>query len=180
MEQFNVSADVASLGLSMYVLAYGIGPLLFSPLSEIPFVGRNPPYIITFAVFVILLVPTALIQNIGGLMVLRFLAGFFGSPCLATGGASLGDMFSLVKLPYVLAVWAFAATCGPALGPLLSGFSVAAMDWRWSLWELLWLAGPVWILLFLFLPETSPSTILLQRAERLRKISGNQAIRSQS
>ena len=174
-----MSAQVASLGLSLYVLAYGLGPLLFSPLSEIPSIGRNPPYVTTFAIFVILLVPAALSKNVAGFMVLRFLTGFFGSPCLATGGASLGDMFSIIKLPYVLSLWAFAATCGPALGPLLSGYSVAAMGWRWSMWELLWLSGPVWVAVFLFLPETSSSNILLRRAQRLRRISGNPRVRSE-
>lgn len=122
MQRFGVSIGSASLGLSMYVLAYGIGPLLFSPLSEIPIIGRNPPYMISYAIFVILLVPTALVDNFAGLIVLRFLQGFFGSPCLATGGATLQDMYSLIKLPYVLSLWAFAATCGPALGPIISGF----------------------------------------------------------
>ncbi|OJD28894.1 benomyl methotrexate resistance protein [Diplodia corticola] len=173
MREFGVSINAAALGLSMYVLAYGIGPLIWSPLSEIPLIGRNPPYMVTFAVFVILLVPTALVDNFAGLVVLRFLLGFFGSPCLATGGASLQDMYSLIKLPYVLSLWALAATCGPALGPIISGFSVTAKNWRWSQWELLWLAGPVWLVLFLFLPETSPSTILLRRAARLRRLTNN-------
>ncbi|KAJ9661720.1 hypothetical protein H2201_006391 [Coniosporium apollinis] len=177
---FGVSHSAAYLGLSMYVLGYGIGPLIFSPLSEIPRIGRNIPYTLTFAIFVILCVPTALVDNFAGLIVLRFLQGFFGSPCLATGGASLQDMYSLIKLPYVLSLWALAATCGPALGPIISGFSVAAMDWRWSLWEMLWLAGPVWVLLFLFLPETSTPTILLRRAQRLRKATGNTQLQSQS
>ena len=92
VEALGVSPTVASLGLALYVLGYGTGPLLFSPLSEIPIVGRNPPYIITFAIFVILCVPTALVNNIGGLLALRFLQGFFSSPALATGGASFGDM----------------------------------------------------------------------------------------
>ncbi|EON66619.1 hypothetical protein W97_05865 [Coniosporium apollinis CBS 100218] len=177
---FGVSYSAAYLGLSMYVLGYGIGPLIFSPLSEVPRIGRNIPYVVTFAIFVILCVPTALVDNFAGLIVLRFLQGFFGSPCLATGGASLQDMYSLIKLPYVLSLWALAATCGPALGPIISGFSVAAMNWRWSLWEILWLAGPVWVLLFLFLPETSTPTILLRRAQRLRKASGNNQLKSQS
>jgi MFS family permease len=34
MDEFNISAVTASLGLALYVLAYGIGPMLFSPLSE--------------------------------------------------------------------------------------------------------------------------------------------------
>ncbi|EKG15783.1 Major facilitator superfamily [Macrophomina phaseolina MS6] len=180
MHEFGVSINAAALGLSMYVLAYGIGPLLWSPLSEIPFIGRNPPYLITFAIFVILLVPTSLVGNFPGLVVLRFLLGFFGSPCLATGGASLQDMYSVIKLPYVLSLWALAATSGPALGPIISGFSVAAENWRWSQWELLWLAGPVWLVLFLFLPETSPSTILLRRAERIRRLTERTSFKSQS
>ena len=99
--------------------------MIFSPLSEIPSVGRNIPYISSFFIFVILCIPTALVENFAGLLVLRFLQGFFGSPCLATGGASIGDLYSLIKLPYGLSLWAFAATCGPAFGPIISGFSVS-------------------------------------------------------
>ncbi|KAK4501499.1 hypothetical protein PRZ48_007308 [Zasmidium cellare] len=180
MERFEVSLQVASLLLSMYVLAYGIGPMLWSPLSEIPSIGRNPPYIITFALFTILIVPTALAENFAGLVVLRFLLGFFGSPCLATGGASMGDLYNFFKLPYALSLWAFAAVCGPATAPLISGFSVAAENWRWAFWEMLWLSGPIWILMFLLLPETSSPTLLLRRAHRLRVATSNLAFRSQS
>lgn len=180
MAAFGVSITVASLGLALYVLAYGLGPMLWAPLSEIPSIGRNPPYIATLALFVILTVPTALVNNIGGLLVLRFLQGFFGSPCLATGGASLGDMFSLIKLPYALSLWALFATGGPALGPIVSGFSVPKTNWHWSMWEMLWIGGPALILLFTCLPETSSSNILLRRAVRLRKLTGDNRLKSQS
>ncbi|KAK9489716.1 major facilitator superfamily domain-containing protein [Lipomyces doorenjongii] len=179
-ERFGVSIIAASLGLSLYVLAYGIGPLIFAPLSEIPALGRNVPYIVTFALFVILTVPTALVDNFAGLLVLRFLLGFFGSPCLANGGASMQDIYSLLKLPYALIFWVSAAYCGPALGPLLAGFAVPAENWRWSLWEILWMSGPVFLLFFVCLPETSASNILLRRAQRLRKLTGNQNLKSQS
>lgn len=68
----------------------------------------------------------------------------------------------------------------PALGPMLSGFAVVVENWRWSLWEILWLAGPVFVLWFLCLPETSASNILLRRSKRLRKLSQNSNINSQS
>ena len=67
-----------------------------SPLSEIPLFGRNVPYITTFGLFVILCVPLALVDNYPGLLVLRFLVGFMGSPCLATGGATMQDMVTKV------------------------------------------------------------------------------------
>lgn len=177
---FGVSVTAASLGLALYVLGYGTGPLLFSPLSEIPRIGRNPPYIITFGIFVILCVPTALVNNFAGLLVLRFLQGFFGSPCLATGGASFGDVFDILQLPFLMVFWTASATAGPSLGPIIAGFSVAAENWRWPFWEMLWIAGPVFLLLFVCLPETSANNILLRRAARLRKITGNNKYQSQS
>jgi DHA1 family multidrug resistance protein-like MFS transporter len=112
MKEFGVDTLLATLGLSLYVLGYGVGPLIFSPLSEIPVIGRNPVYIVTMFLFVIISIPTALVDNFAGLMVLRFLQGFFGSPCLASGGASIGDMYSLMALPYAMMAWVSAAYCG--------------------------------------------------------------------
>lgn len=178
--KFGISHTNASLPLSLYVLAYGMGPLLWAPLSEIPSIGRSPIYAFTMGVFTIISLPTALVNNFAGLLVLRFLQGFFGSPCLATGAATMQDMYSLLYLPYALTAWVSAAYCGPALGPLLSGFAVTAKGWRWSLWEILWAAGPVFLLMFLLLPETSTPNILLRRAARLRKLTGDHRLLAQS
>ncbi|KAH7327945.1 major facilitator superfamily domain-containing protein [Stachybotrys elegans] len=178
--RFGVSGIVASLGLAIYVLGYGVGPLLFSPLSEIPRIGRNPVYIVTMFLFVIISIPTALVSSYAGLVVLRFFQGFFGSPCLASGGASLGDMYALQYLPYAMMAWVAAAYCGPALGPLLSGFSVPVEGWRWSLYESIWASAPVLIAMFVFLPETSGPSILLHRARRLRRVTGSDRFMSQS
>ncbi|KAK9234175.1 caffeine resistance protein 5 [Lipomyces kononenkoae] len=180
MEKFGVSNLKATLGLAMYVLGYGVGPLLFSPLSEIPRIGRSPIYIITMGIFVVLSIPTALVDNFPGLIVLRFLQGFFGSPCLASGGASMSDMYSMVYLPFAMIAWVAAMSCGPSLGPLLSGFAVTAENWHWSLYESIWASAPVLIALFIFMPETSGPNILLRRAQRLRKLTGSQKLMSQS
>lgn len=94
MHEFHVGATPGALGLAIFVIGYGIGPLLWAPLSEIPAIGRNWVYVPTFFLFVVLAVPTALVKNYAGLLVLRFLTGFFGSPCLANGGASIGDIVS--------------------------------------------------------------------------------------
>ncbi|CAN8102855.1 unnamed protein product [Discula destructiva] len=179
-EEFGVSKVQGALGLALFVLGYGTGPLIFSPLSELPSVGRNPVYIVTMFLYTIISIPTALVGNYPGLMVLRFLQGFFGSPCLASGGASVGDMYSLLSLPYAMIAWVSAAYCGPALGPLLSGYAVPVMGWRWSLLEVIWAASPVFLAMFFLLPETSASNILLRRAQRLRRLTGSERFMSQS
>ncbi|KAG0649318.1 Caffeine resistance 5 [Hyphodiscus hymeniophilus] len=180
IQKFGISVEDASLPLSLYVLAYGVGPLLFAPLSEIPIIGRSPVYAASMAIFVIISIPTPLVDNFAGLLVLRFLQGFFGSPCLAIGAATMQDMYSLLYLPFALVAWVASAYCGPALGPLLSGFAVTAKGYRWSLWEILWAAGPTFLLMFMLLPETSTPNILLRRAQRLRKLTGDHRLMAQS
>lgn len=83
-KQFHISEVAATLSLTLFVGGYGLGPLLWSPMSEVPQVGRNPIYISTLIVFVALQVPAALAKNLGTLLAFRFLTGFFGSPALAT------------------------------------------------------------------------------------------------
>ncbi|KAF3040319.1 hypothetical protein E8E12_008193 [Didymella heteroderae] len=167
---FGKSHIEGSLGLALYVLGYGIGCLLFSPISEIPAVGRNPPYAISGFLFVILCIPTALVNNYEGLMILRFLLGFMASPCLATAGASLADVWTMAEFPFAVAL--------PALGPTLSTYAVRDLGWRFSAWELMIIAGPVYILMLCMLPETSAPTILYYKAKRLREETGNQNLMS--
>ena len=149
-------------------------------MSEVPRLGRNIPYFVSFSLFIIITAITSRVSNFPGLVILRFIQGFLGGPVLATGGASAADILSFPKIPYGLTFWGCAAFAGPALGPLLAGFSVTESSWRWSMYELLILCSFTWILLFFCLPETNADFILLKRAERLRRSTGNQNLRSES
>ncbi|KAI3316552.1 MFS general substrate transporter [Xylariaceae sp. AK1471] len=102
-ELFGASAQSAALSLSLFVLGYGIGPMFFSPISEIPRTGRNIPYLSSLLLFVLFTVGAATVNSFAGFVVFRFLQGFFGGPVLATGGASATDLFSMLKGPYAVA-----------------------------------------------------------------------------
>ena len=158
--------------------------MLWSPMSEVPQIGRNVIYIGTLVIFVAFQVPTALATNFGMFLAFRFLSGFFGSPVLATGGASLADIWSPAKRAYAMSIWGIAAVCGPTLGPLIGGFAVEygpitggfTAPWTWPIWELMWLSAFCLVFLFLFFPETSAANILYRRSRRLRKITGNKEL----
>lgn len=179
MATFGVSQVAATLGLTLFVAGYAVGPMLWAPMSEIPQIGRNPVYILTLAAFVALQVPVALASNFGMLLAFRFLTGFIGSPSLATGGASIADMYSPAKRTYGLAVWGVGAVCGPTLGPLVGGFAAEAKGWNWPIWELMWLSGFALLMFVFFLPETSSANILYRRTRRLRKLTGNDKLISE-
>ncbi|KAI1452361.1 major facilitator superfamily domain-containing protein [Annulohypoxylon moriforme] len=172
-EVFGVSPTISSLGLALYVLGYGIGPMFFSPPSELPSVGRNIPYLISIGIFIVISIPTALAQSIESLLALRFFQGLFGSPILATSGASLSDVSSNAAKPYALFAFAMVCLAGPSIGTIIAGFSTPVLGWRWSLWEIMLMGGPGFILL-LFLPETSHANILYRRAARLQAIASKE------
>jgi MFS transporter, DHA1 family, multidrug resistance protein len=150
--------------------------MFFSPLSEVPSIGRNPPYLYSFIAFFIVSIGLAFTDNFAGLIILRFLQGLFGSPCLASGAASIGDVYDMYSAPYGYIWWIAAMYCGPALGPLMAGYSVAS-NWRWPLYETIAL-GAIVLVFLPFLPETSPQTILLNRAKRLRLSTGNNSYKA--
>ena len=186
METFGVSQVAATLGLTLFVAGYGIGPMLWSPMSEIPQIGRNPIYLATLAVFVAFQAPVAMAENFGMLLAFRFLTGFFGSPVLATGGASIADIWRPSKRAYAMSIWGIAAVCGPVLGPVVGGFAVQfgplekegfTASWTWPIWVLMWLSGFCLVFLFFFFPETSANNILVRRTRRLRKITGDDKLK---
>ncbi|KAI0061940.1 MFS general substrate transporter, partial [Artomyces pyxidatus] len=178
-DEFHVSHVAATLGLTMFVLGYGVAPMIFSPMSEMPQMGRMPIYLVTLAIFVVLQVPTALATNFGMLLAFRFITGFFGSPILGTGGATIADLYVPKKRAYGITLWGVFGTSAPAMGPLVGGFAAHAKGWRWTIWELMWLSGSALVVLLFFYPETSASNILYRRAARLREATGNPNLKSQ-
>ncbi|OJJ95068.1 hypothetical protein ASPACDRAFT_55411 [Aspergillus aculeatus ATCC 16872] len=162
VKQMGMSEQRALLGLSAYVLGYGAGPLLWGPMSEVPSVGRSVVYFSSFVIFIAVTAGAASVDNFGAFVFLRSIQGFFGSPCLANGAASMFDMFDETQYPYALGFWTAAAYCGPALGPLLTDHLVYQLSWHWSIWLIACMSAPVGVMLFV-LPETYAPTVRLRR-----------------
>lgn len=53
------------------------------------------------------------------------------------------------------------------------------MNWRWSLYEILWASVPVFAVMMLLLPETNPESILFRRGKRLSNVTGKKVVYSQ-
>lgn len=89
---FGVSTEVAILGVSLFVLGFAVGPVLWAPLSE--FYGRQILFFLTYMALTAFNAGAAGAQNIGTLIVLRFLAGTFGASPLTNSGGVIADMFT--------------------------------------------------------------------------------------
>lgn len=178
MKDLNTTQAKAILPLTAFVLGYGFGPMVLSPLSEHVPLGRTYIYVITLGLFCLLQIPTALADTIEKIIGLRVIAGIFASPALSTGGATIGDVATPQMFYAALLLWSTAAFCGPTLGPLVGGIFTQLVDWRWNFWFLCILSGFSFCVLFMLLPETNGATILHRRAKRLRALTGNEFIKS--
>ncbi|KKF94757.1 putative drug/proton antiporter YHK8 [Ceratocystis platani] len=171
MREFNISREIAVLGLSLFVLGLSFGPMLLSPMSE--FYGRRPIYISSWFMFTVWLIPSAVAHNIQTMLVARFLDGFSGSAFLAVTGGTVGDLFDKEELQVPMLIYSMAPFVGPSVGPLIGGFINYNTNWRWTYYVLLMWAGVLLILLALFVPETYHPVLLRRKAARIRKLTGD-------
>lgn len=106
MEHFHVGETVIALTVTLPVCGFGLGPLLWSPLSEL--FGRKPLWVFPTLVYIIFNIPCALAPNIGCLLASRFLCGFFGSAPLTLAGGTIADIWSPEDRGFAIAIFAAA------------------------------------------------------------------------
>ncbi|CAI7673691.1 unnamed protein product [Penicillium manginii] len=176
-QEFHVSVEVTTLGTSLTVLGFAIGPQIWGPLSEL--YGRLRPLYIGYAIFIIFQIPVAVAENLETLMLARFLSGFFGTSALAIIPGALADFWGPVERAIAISLFSAATFVGPIFGPIVGGFIVEShLGWRWTAWITMIPASFFGIIAFLVLPETYHPVILQRRASHLRKSTGIWAYRS--
>ena len=125
--EFGVSEEVCTLGLSLYTIALGIGPLFTSPLSE--FYGRKPICLASLVLFVIWMIPCAVAQNIQTLLIARFISGVAGSSFLSVSGGTVGDLFAPAEVQTPMLIYTTLTILGPVIGPIVGGFINQFANW---------------------------------------------------
>ncbi|KAH0598607.1 hypothetical protein MHUMG1_03910 [Metarhizium humberi] len=170
-EEFGTSEEVALLSISLFVVGFGVGPMVFAPLSEI--YGRRIIYGSTLLIAVVFVIPCAVAKNMATLLVCRAIDGIaFSAPMTLVGG-TLADLWKNEERGVPMAAFSAAPFIGPAIGPLIGGYLSDATGWRWLYWIQLIFAGVVWILITFTVPETYAPTILDRRARKLRASTGD-------
>ncbi|KAL6885750.1 MFS general substrate transporter [Trichoderma evansii] len=168
---FDVSEEVATLGLALFVLGFALGPLIWGPLSEL--YGRRPIYVISFMAFTAFSVAAPVSPNIQALLLFRFFGCAFGSSSMTNGGGVITDMLTKEQRGAAMGAFVTAPFLGPALGPIVGGFLDENKGWRWTLGLIAIMAGVVWIATTLVTPETYTPYILRSRAKALSKVTGS-------
>ena len=138
--------------------------------------GRSPIYIGSYGVFLFFVLGTALVQSLGGFLVLRFLSGWFSAVTIANFGGTIADVFEPHQTGPAMSLFLWAATAGSPFGYFLFSCIAQYKGWRDVFWALLGICGGLWLIMVATLKETRHSVLLLQRAARERKQRSTDAI----
>ncbi|KAK1819761.1 hypothetical protein LTR12_005787 [Friedmanniomyces endolithicus] len=181
-EVFHISREVAILGVSLYVLGFATGPLLWArinltdaPMSEL--YGRKNPLLISSFGFSIFSVAVAVAKDVQTVFICRFFAGFFGACPLTTVGAVFADMFNNRQRGLAVTVFSMAVLSGSLLAPFTGGFiNESYLGWRWTEYTTALMGFLGLGLSLIFLEETYPPVILVNKAADLRRRTKNWGI----
>nr|UOS85805.1 MFS transporter [Hypoxylon rubiginosum] len=177
MDDFGSSNDViSSLIVSIYVLGWGLGPLVVAPLSEVH--GRLAVYTASNVLYILFTAACALAPNLGSLVFFRLMAGTMGSTPLTIGGGTISDLVPIQQRGLALSLYMFGPVLGPSIGPLLGGFLTQALGWRWIFWVLVIVYTCMTVAQIAIMRETYPAAILKAKTDALRKETGITSLRS--
>lgn len=170
MHDFHASQTVAIVPFSMYVLGMAAGPMIASPCSES--FGRKIIYICGLLGAAAFTIGAGFAKSVATLSICRFFAGAFFSPPMAVGGATLSDFWLPAQRAIPMSIYAGFAFLGPALGPILGGYTTAAYNWRWTQWVSLFFMAPA-VILISCMSESHKPTILRRQALRGRPVGSS-------
>ncbi|KAH8658484.1 MFS multidrug transporter-like protein [Xylariales sp. PMI_506] len=170
--EFHITSEIElSLMLSIFILAYAVGPLFLGPLSEI--YGRVIVLQLSNLVFLIFNLACGLATSKTQMLAFRFFSGLGGSAPLAIGGGVLSDLFSSHERGKAVSIYSLAPLIGPALGPIAGGVMVEKTSWRW-VFHVTTIADAIIQAAGLFLLQETYPPVLLDRKKRfLIKETGN-------
>ncbi|KGO77032.1 Major facilitator superfamily domain, general substrate transporter [Penicillium italicum] len=173
-EYTGVESEVTSLTVALFVLGWAFGPLLWAPISEV--YGRRIGMLPPFVVMGCFSIGTAVSRNAASILITRFLGGIFASAPISNVPAALGDMWSPEARGIAMAFVSICISGGPTLGPIIGAAVVIRPDmgWRWTAYMEAIIVFSLTLLSFFCLPETFAPVLLKQKAQKLRKTTGDQ------
>lgn len=157
----------ALLIFSMPAIGFIVGALPAGPLSEL--YGRTRTLQVSFLCFLAFNIGCGFVTTSTQIYVLRFFNGLFGVAPATIGAGTVADCYDAHEIGRGSAFYGLAPRLGPAIGPLVSGFVVQYLSWRWIFYISSIISGALFLASTIFLQETRADVLLRHKAKSMRK-----------
>jgi DHA1 family multidrug resistance protein-like MFS transporter len=170
--EFHVGRVVATLGISLYVLGFATGPVVWAPLSEL--FGRRPVLLMSGLGFICFTFAVATAKDIQTVMICRGFTGILGAAPLVVVPAAFADLFDNKTRGKAITIFSMMVFAMPLLAPVIGAFVVNSyLGWRWTQYLVGILGSFATLLVLFFFEETHHPIILVNKAKEIKKRTGN-------
>lgn len=170
---FRADAAHVQLTLSAFFFGFGLGQLIYGPLSDQ--LGRKRPLLVGMSIYAAASLLCSLAPSIHALIVFRFLQALGASAGPVLARAMVRDLYDREDGARVLSYIVLALGFAPLLAPLVGGYVLAWVGWRAVFGVLAVIGVLIFALCALRLPESLPAHARkavhpLEMARRYRRL----------
>ncbi|GME56175.1 putative major facilitator superfamily transporter protein [Neofusicoccum parvum] len=151
-EEMNASKEEMALTITVYMIAQGIAPSLWGPISDC--IGRRQVLIWTLLLFHLTNIALALAPTTPLLTALRALQALASSATISLGAGVIADIAPAAERGGFTGAFAGVRQVSVAVGPVVGGGLAGALGFRAVFWFLAASAAAVVVAVAAFLPET--------------------------
>lgn len=155
---FNLSADIAQLVLTYYMLAAGLGQLLFGTLSDR--FGRRPILLAGGLLFVLSSIMATFSPNIYSLLFLRVTQGLGAAACMSMARVIINDSFNTTEAAEKLSLMTAIMVIFPLISLILGGFIAQTIGWVGTMYVFFIFGFIILTGSFFKIPETKVNRII--------------------
>ncbi|CCH41420.1 putative transporter [Wickerhamomyces ciferrii] len=170
--KYNVGLTVSTLGTSLFVLGFALGPVVYGPLSEL--YGRRSVMLISLLGFTLFQFAVATAENLQTILICRAFGGMIGAAPLVVVPASFADLFGPQSRGKAITIFSMTVFCLPIIAPVAGSFIVNSyLGWRWTEYITGIMIAAGLVVACVFYEETHHPVILSYKARELKNRTGN-------
>lgn len=167
-EDLRASQAAVQFTLSGMLLGGGVGQLVIGPLSDR--FGRRLPLIVGIMLHVVISLLCSVAPDIGTLIVLRVLQGFFNAAAAVVAIAVIRDRFVGSDAARLLSRLMLVIGVAPLFAPTIGQAVAGLWEWRAVFYALALIGAVLVVIVWRFMPETLPEE--RRRPAHLRHVAG--------
>ncbi|GAA2173365.1 multidrug effflux MFS transporter [Arthrobacter parietis] len=167
-EDLQASQAAVQFTLSGMLLGGGVGQLVIGPLSDR--FGRRLPLLVGITLHVVISLLCSIAPDIGTLIVLRVLQGFFNAAAAVVAIAVIRDRFVGSDAARLLSRLMLVIGVAPLFAPTIGQAIAGVWEWRAVFYALALIGAALVVIVWRFMPETLP--VERRRPARPARVAG--------
>lgn len=134
------------------ILVLGVFNFFWVPVAN--YFGKRPVFVLASGLLCICYIWGAVSTSFSSLLWSNIIAAFAGSSTEALGASIVNDLYFLHERGAKMGVYMNFISGGNTVGPLICGFIVTSLSWRWHKWIAVVFTAINFFTVLLFVPET--------------------------